>query len=435
METMSFSHPKIHPLTLQFGDGGLEQEFLDDYNGKVLRQVRVALLVGIFLYAIFGILDAFIIPEDRVVAWVIRFAIVIPVLAMVHVFSYSRHFSQLMQPLLVLIILITGFGIITMLTVAEAPGTYLYYAGLILVTMYAYTFLRLRFKYATFASWTIVLAYELAANLISPLPTSMLVNNTFFLLSANIIGMFAGYQMELSNRRDFLQRKLIRELEEKKHLMEKEKILKDLHDGVGGTTTNIAMLAEMAQEESSSAELKKTLSSIAELANDSLAEIQGFLHSLDVRELSWEACVAELRYRGASILDPHGISLEIQASVEDAHEQPGSLLALNLFKIFRESLTNIVKHAQATAVDVRLRVDRSGIRLCIQDNGSGFSGETRRGRGLANMQERAVEIGGTITVTTSAGTLVELSIPLPVQYRAQGWNHPAVRNRVGPCDS
>jgi signal transduction histidine kinase len=180
------------------------------------------------------------------------------------------------------------------------------------------------------------------------------------------------------------------------------------------------MLAEMAQEESSPAELKKTLSDIADLANDSLAEIQGFLHSLDVRELSWEACVAELRYRGASILDPHGISLEIQASVEDAYEQPGSVLTLNLFKIYRESLTNIVKHAKATAVDVHLRVDRSEVRLSIQDNGNGFSGATRRGRGLANMQERASEVGGTIRVTSGRGTCIDLSVPYPVNYRAQG---------------
>ena len=416
---MDHSGPIIHPITLRFRHDDLEQEFYDDYVAKFLRHVRVALLVGIFLYGIFGVLDSFIIPSARTAAWLIRFAIVIPSLLAALALSYTRYFRKLMQPLLAAVILITGFGIIGMLAIAEPPGTYLYYAGLILVTMYAYTFLRLRFKFALFASWTLVLAYELAALIISPLSPAMLVNNTFFLLSTNLIGMFSSYQTELSIRRDFLQRKRIRELEEKKYRMEKEKLLKDLHDGVGGTTTNIVMLAEMAQQEPSLAELQKMVSSIADLAHDSLAEIQGFLHSLDIRELSWEACVAELRYRGAAALDPHGISLDIGTEIEEACERPGSLLTLNLFRIYRESITNIVKHAAATAVDVRLVADRREVRLSIQDNGRGISGEARRGRGLENMKARASEIGGAVSVTTGAGTLVELRIPLAAYSSAQ----------------
>jgi signal transduction histidine kinase len=404
----------INALTLRFVDNALEREFLGDNVGNIIRHARFALVVGIILYVAFGVLDAFIIPDAKRAAWIIRYGVVVPSVVVVYAFSYSRHFKRFMQPVLVVIVLVAGFGIIAMLMLADPPGTYLYYAGLILVTMYAYIFFRLRFGHAVVASWALVVAYELSAILIRPLPLSMLVNNTFFLISANLIGMFASYQTELSIRRDFLQRKLIRELEEKKYLTEKEKILKDLHDGVGGTTTNIVMLAEMAQVESSPSELHKMVSSIADLANDSLAEIRGFLHSLDVRELSWEACVAELRYRGSATLEPHAISLDIHSEIEGGSEKPGSLLTLNLFKIYRESLTNIVKHAKASAVDVHLRVDRSEIRLSIRDNGSGFAGNERQGRGLANMRARAAEIGGMLMVTGGEGTRIDLSIPTPV---------------------
>ena len=275
---------KINPLTLRFLDCELEQEFFDDYFEKVVRQVRIAIVVGIFLYGIFGVLDAFIIPDSRSSAWIIRFSIVIPLLAAVYGFSHSANFRIFMQPLLVVIILVSGFGIIAMLMLAQPPGNYLYYAGLILVIMYSYAFIRLRFQYATLASWSLVLTYEVAAVLVSPLPPSMLVNNTFFLLSANVIGMFAAYQMETFIRRDFLQRKALREYEVEKHRRERERILKDLHDGVGGMTTHIALLADTANRKRSPDDMHRALVSIAELAEDCIVEIRSFMRSLERNE-------------------------------------------------------------------------------------------------------------------------------------------------------
>lgn len=239
---------KINPLTLRFHDRRLEREFFVDYFAKLLRQVRVALLLGVFLYGIFGVLDALIILKNGYVARIMRYGVVVPFLIAAYPFSYSRYFRAFMQPTLFFILLLSGFGIIAMLIIADPPGTYFYYVGLILVIMYAYTFFRLRFLYAAIASWTLVLAYEVSAVLIRPLPSAILANNTFFLLSVNLIGTFAAYQMEYFTRRDFFQRKALREWENQKRLWEKKQILRDLHDGVGGMTTHIALLADTANK-------------------------------------------------------------------------------------------------------------------------------------------------------------------------------------------
>jgi signal transduction histidine kinase len=403
-------HQKIRPLTLRFHDCELEQEFFDDYFEKALRHVRVALLVGMLLYGIFGILDAFIIPDDKAAAWIIRYGMVIPLLVAVYASSYSRHFKAFMQPLLVVVILVTGFGIIAMLMLADPPGTYLYYAGLILVIMYAYSFLRLRFQYAAIASWVLVLAYELAAVLISQLPLSILVNNTFFLLSANLIGMFVAYQMESLIRSDFLKRKALGECEAQKHLLEKERILKDLHDGVGGMTTHIALLADTARKRSPE-DMQQALVSIAEIAEDSLLEIRGFMRSLDRKDLTWEACAAELRSLGGTVLEPLGIAFDFRTIIENNCERPDTLAYLHLFKIYREAVTNIIKHAGATAVESSFIVGPKAVYLSIKDNGSGLVEPAAAGRGLRNMRLRAGEIGGMLTITATGGTQVCLELP------------------------
>jgi signal transduction histidine kinase/CheY-like chemotaxis protein len=110
---------------------------------------------------------------------------------------------------------ITGFGIIIMIILAARVSNYSYYAGLLLIFIFGYTFIKARFIYASFAGWLIVIAYEISAVWISHTPFTILVNNNFFFISSNIIGMFVGYSLELSARKDFYMRKRL-ELEQEK---------------------------------------------------------------------------------------------------------------------------------------------------------------------------------------------------------------------------
>ena len=92
---------------------------------------------------------------------------------------------------------------------------YSYYTGLILIFIFGYTFIRARFVYASIAGWSIVASYEISAMALSDTPFEILVNNNYFFISANVIGMFINYFMEHSARRDFYMRKLL-QTEQKK---------------------------------------------------------------------------------------------------------------------------------------------------------------------------------------------------------------------------
>jgi PAS domain S-box-containing protein len=208
---LNFQH---NLLTLSFGKD-VERAFQEDYYRKSLKHVRVAILLAMAYYAAFGILDALLVPGEKHWLWVIRYAGFCPFAFAMYLFSFSRRFERYMQVAVGAVVLSAGIGIIGMILIAPSPGRYAYYAGLILVFMYGYTFFKLRFVYATIAGFTIVIGYEIAAIWLSETPFPILVNNNFFFLGGNILGMLACYSIELSARRDFFQAQLLHRQREK----------------------------------------------------------------------------------------------------------------------------------------------------------------------------------------------------------------------------
>ena len=198
----------INYLTLSFkGElSTFEKGYQDDYFTKSLNPFRFSLVLSLIFYGAFAFLDTVAVPDLKEVFWLIRFGIVFPVLVAVFIFSYSKVFKKYMQFVIACIMFITGFGIIVMIIFAAKVQNYSYYAGLILIFIFGYTFIRARFIYASIAGWSIVFAYEVSAIWLSHTPFIILVNNNYFFISANIIGMFISYFLELSTRKDFYMR-------------------------------------------------------------------------------------------------------------------------------------------------------------------------------------------------------------------------------------
>ena len=112
-------------------------------------------------------------------------------------------------------VLSAGLGIIIMILIAPYPASHSYYAGLILVFFYGYTFYKLRFVWATLTGWIIVIMYEIAAIWLNPTDIPILINNNFFFLTGNVFGMFACYSIEYYLRKDYLQALLLDEEKKK----------------------------------------------------------------------------------------------------------------------------------------------------------------------------------------------------------------------------
>ena len=87
---------KLYWLTLSFGKD-LEKTFRNYYFQDSLQHVRIALAVGLFFYGIFGVLDAWLVPEAKHKLWFIRYAIIFPYVLSVYLFSFTRLFKKYMQ--------------------------------------------------------------------------------------------------------------------------------------------------------------------------------------------------------------------------------------------------------------------------------------------------------------------------------------------------
>ena len=130
-------------LTLSFSGemSAYEKDYLEDYFVKSLVPFRFSLILAMVFYGAFAFLDANTVPTLKEVFWFIRFGIVFPVLIGVFAFSYSKIFKRYMQLIISCIMFITGFGIIIMIILAATKSNYSYYAGLMLIFIFGYTFI------------------------------------------------------------------------------------------------------------------------------------------------------------------------------------------------------------------------------------------------------------------------------------------------------
>ncbi len=209
---------KLNPFTLKFTGNiqHLEKDFLKDYFERSINPFRFSILLAILIYDLFAYLDVIMYPDLRITFWIIRFGAVTPILLLVLLYSFSKNFKKYMQIVISAIMYITGLGIIVMITIATIKANqYSYYAGLMLIIFFGYSFIKARFISAVIAGWSIVLSYEIGAIWLAETPTEAIINNNFFFIAANVIGMFISYSMEHSARRDFYMRFLLQKEQDK----------------------------------------------------------------------------------------------------------------------------------------------------------------------------------------------------------------------------
>jgi len=246
-------------------------------------------------------------------------------------------------------------------------------------------------------------------------------------------GEFCGFIGTITDITDFKQREelaaeleakksRLRDLEKKKqHLKEKDLLVKDLHDGIGGIVSNIAMLAQYGLGRMELESCRTTLKKITELATEGVDEVRSFMNSTESGESAWSDLLAEIKDHADRMLAHHQIQFDASGEIDLGLPPIGSFRYLNILRISREMVTNIIKHAQANRVNLVFRATGDRFQLCITDNGIGFDSSVVKRRGLANMLSRASDVGGSISMTSSsAGTTLNLVLPLKEQNVSEG---------------
>ena len=230
-------------ITLAFPEKE-EKLFLERYFVDSLYQFRVSFVLVTILYGIFGFLDPLMLPEFSDLFHIIRYMIVVPVLSAVFFLSFTKVFPKIWQWLVFFSMIIGGTGISIMIMLV--PENYVYYAGMMLIFSAGYFFIKLRFFLASVAGWIILLIYNLGVIFYAHPPSLMIISTNFFFISANIIGMFAAYNIEYYARRNFA---LNQELDHEKSLVEYSN--KNLEKTVNERTNELIIAKEAAETNSS----------------------------------------------------------------------------------------------------------------------------------------------------------------------------------------
>jgi signal transduction histidine kinase len=220
MKLHFFEHIKemgVNPITLSF-KGFRESRFIQHYNSIALRDARFAWVLGIFVFALFGIHDLIFLSDYKASLWIMRYLVVCPIMILLLVISFHKLAKQYIQLLISAAILVCGTGIIYSLTFVPGKEAISHTSGLILLVIYAFAFSRARFLYSICTVVSLIVIFEVAEIYVIRHDLLTIVNSDFYLISTLIIGAFAAYMIEFFMRRNFYLYNL---LQEEKLIVEK----------------------------------------------------------------------------------------------------------------------------------------------------------------------------------------------------------------------
>lgn len=185
---------------------------------------------------------------------------------------------------------------------------------------------------------------------------------------------------------------------------ERQRIMSDMHDGIGGHLISTLSLVEHG--EASSAEVATAL-------RECIDDLRLAIDSLEPTENDLLPVLGNLRYRLDGRLKKQGIALDWQVKEVPKLACLTPQNVLHILRILQEAFTNVLKHAHASKVSVETGVDGTNrVFIRVQDNGTGFAND-HKGHGLDNMHHRAQVIGGELDIQPSpTGTTLSLLLPV-----------------------
>ena len=227
--------------------------------------------------------------------------------------------------------------------------------------------------------------------------------------------LHAGIAMENARLHEQLQRLAV--------VDERERISKDLHDGIiqnmYGVGLSLEDVPELMVEDpvEATARIERAIDAI----HLSIQDIRNFIFGLRPELLEGASLVVGL----ASLVEEyrHNMIVDLELRVPDALPEPATEVTGHLLAIVSESLSNVARHSRASRASLELSTPEGGatMQLVIEDNGVGFdpASVVKLGhQGLANTRARVAEIGGTLAIESGAGSGTRVVVRIP---NSGGW--------------
>jgi len=194
--------------------------------------------------------------------------------------------------------------------------------------------------------------------------------------------------------------------------LERRRLARELHDQTGQELTSVLLGLKAVEEAKSDEERAEALATVREQVVETLHDVRRLAVELRPKALDDFGLVAALERLRDTFAEQTGMRVDLEAHES---ERLPSDVETALYRIVQEALTNVVKHAQASAVSIVLARSGRAITAVIEDNGRGFTpdGESE-GLGLVGMGERLALLGGKLKVESrpGAGATIVAEVPL-----------------------
>ena len=213
------------------------------------------------------------------------------------------------------------------------------------------------------------------------------------------IGLYFNYRNRMRRKNELA---LFKQKEEFRN-----QLSSDLHDDVGTLLTGVSLQSELASM-SATDNQKKSLQEISTMSKAAMDQMRDIVWALDSRKDKFENLVDRMRAFAEQQLHLKNINHKFTFDLQDGGQAIAPHVRQNVYLIFKEAITNIVKHSNADFVEITFEQKENQSNLSVKDNGGRTSHTNTDGSGLANMKRRAEIIGGKLLIDDTRGYDISL---------------------------
>ena len=247
-----------------------------------------------------------------------------------------------------------------------------------------------------------------------------------FRILAGLLVIAASSGLAWFGTRWRIRRKL--ELSERQRAVEHERarIANDIHDDLGTHLTRITMLSESARGElDDPRQAENELNQIYDTARELTRAMDEIVWAVNPKHDTLDSLVSYLEQFAQDFLATAGIRCRLDLPLEVPEQRLTTEMRHNLFLAFKEALNNVVRHAAASEVHIRLVLKAGAFDLSVEDNGCGLEPESDRnqddrfasGNGLKSMARRLAEIGGRCDLRSQPGQGTKVLFVVPLKSK------------------
>lgn len=197
-------------------------------------------------------------------------------------------------------------------------------------------------------------------------------------------------------------------------LEERNRISQELHDELGATLTSISLASELLKQ-SQPTDLPE-VRIIARASSEMTTKMNEIVWSLNANNDNVQSLVAYVRKFCADFLGEAGIQMVFTEHITDPDRELKGLIRRNVYQSVKEAVHNVVKHAEASRVELAIETVENELHILIRDNGKGMSAEPGKlwSNGLRNMRKNIEALRGHISWVTNEGTEIRIQAPMSV---------------------